>query len=190
MKQAGFTLLELLVALVVLGFILGGLVQGVRYGLRATDTQARLSEGRGELDAVDRALRRLIAQADPGTAHGGPSLAGTGSRLLLTSDLPDAAGPNVGQADIAIAVAPDHRLVLRWTPHLHATRFGPAPAPHEVALLENVDRIELAYWAGGWRGTWDAAGLPALIRLRIVFPAGDDRHWPDLVAAPQRMRSG
>ena len=63
-RDAGFTLLELLVALVVLGFILAGLAQGVHYGLRAIDSQAQLVGSRGELNAVDRALYRLVVSAD------------------------------------------------------------------------------------------------------------------------------
>jgi len=27
--------------------------------------------------------------------------------------------------------------------------------------------------------------LPALIRVKLRFAAGDNRHWPDLVVAPQ-----
>ena len=57
-RDAGFTLLEVLVALVVLGFVLTGVTGGIRYGVRASQTQARLVEAQGELDAVDRALRR------------------------------------------------------------------------------------------------------------------------------------
>ncbi len=191
MRQAGFTLLELLVGLVVLGFILAGLSQGVRYGLRVSDTQARLSDGRSELDAVDRALRRLIVQTDPGTAHGGPTLQGSPGRLTLVSQLPTAAtGFVTRQADIAIGVDAARRLVLRWTPHLHAQRFGPAPPAEEVELLRGVERLELAYWGGAWRTSWDAATLPQLVRLRVVFPPGDPRHWPDIVAAPLRHRAG
>ena len=188
MRQAGFTLLELLVGLVVLGFILAGLGGGVRYGLRAADTQARLSAGRGELDAVDRTLRRMIEQADPGSAQGGPLFHGAPGRLVLTSALPAAA--TVRQADLALGVDAAHRLVLRWTPHLHAVRFGPAPAAEEAELLRGVDRLELSYWSGGWRTVWEEQALPGLVRVRIVFPPGDARHWPDIVAAPMRLRAG
>ena len=187
--QAGFTLLELLVGLVVLGFILAGLTQGVSYGLRAADTQNRLVDGRGELDAVDRAIRRLLDQADPGSDRGGPTLQGGPARVAFQSALPAAVAGFVGQsADMALGVDGAHRLMLRWTPHLHAERIGPPPPPQEAELLRGVDHLEIAYWLNGWHPDWDQASLPALIRLRIVFPPRDPRHWPDIVVAPLRQK--
>ena len=187
--EAGFTLLELLVGLVVLGFILAGLTQGVRYGLRAADAQTRLVDSRGELDAVDRALRRLLVEADPGSSRDGPTLSGTAARIGFVSVLPAAVSGFVGQqADVALGVDAARRLVLRWSPHLHARRFGPVPAPQEVEILRGVQRLEVAYWRDGWWPSWDESVMPALVRLRIVFPPGDGRHWPDIVAAPARGR--
>lgn len=187
-KQAGFTLLELLVGLVVLGFIVVGLSQGVRFGLRATAAQARLGEGRADLDAVDRAIRRLVEQADPGTDHSGPTLHGAAAGFTIASMLPAAAAGVTRHADVALLVTADRRLVLRWTPHLHAVRVGPAPAAQEAELLTGVDHLEISYWSGAWLPAWEKEALPALVRLRIVFPAGDVRHWPDVVVAPQRHR--
>ena len=188
-SQAGFTLLELLVGLVLLGFILASLTQGVRYGLRASDAQTRLVDSRGELDAVDRAMRRLLTEADPGSARGGAGLQGTEGRIGFVSVLPGAVTGFVGQeADVALSVDGARRLVLRWAPHLHAKRLGLTPAPQEAEILRGVERIELAYWKDGWRAVWNESGMPVLVRLRIVFPAGDTRHWPDIVAAPVRGR--
>src|SRR5918997_799427 len=64
-RQAGFTLLEVLVALAVLGFLTLGLAGGVRFGLGAWDSQARLIDRTGDLDVADRALRRIVAQLVP-----------------------------------------------------------------------------------------------------------------------------
>ncbi len=187
-RDAGFTLLELLVALVVLGFILAGLGQGVRYGLRATAAQDRLIAERGEIDAVDRALRRLIEQMEPGTSREGPSLRGTAGRMAFVSRLPAAAGGG-RRADLLLQVNAG-RLVLLHRPRLHAVRFGPPPPMTETELLRGVLRIEAAYWPRGpapdWVDVWDLATLPALVRIRVVFPAGDRRRWPDIVAAPVR----
>ena len=64
--QAGFTLLEILVALVVLGFLLLGLAEGVRFGLRAWDTETRLVDRGADMDAMERVMRHAIVAADPG----------------------------------------------------------------------------------------------------------------------------
>jgi prepilin-type N-terminal cleavage/methylation domain-containing protein len=50
--NAGFTLLETLVSLVVVGLILSGLAQGFRFGIAAWDAQARLLASGGDLDSV------------------------------------------------------------------------------------------------------------------------------------------
>lgn len=188
-RERGFTLLELLVALVVFGFILAGLSQGVRFGLNAWDRQARIVDARGNLDAVDRTLRTLVARLDPASVLGGRPHA-----MAFTSELPEMVAVTTRQADVLLLVDSRHRLVLRWLSHLHAERFGPLPAPHEEVLANGVDRLDLAYWgrdeASGWVQIWNDNDPPALIRIRLIFPAGDPRHWPDIVVATIRDRPG
>ena len=190
-RDGGFTLLELLVALVVLGFILAGLAQGTQFGLLAAGSQARTVAERGDMDAVDRALTRLIQGMDPGRAGGPAALRGTASSLAFTSTLPDAAALPSRRADILLA-SQGGRLILRAVPRLP----GPAPGapPAETELLRGIERLEVSYWIGGpqpgWATVWTGRGLPGLIRLRLVFPAGDRRHWPDIVAAPMRAAAG
>ncbi len=184
-NDAGFTLLELLVGIVVLGFILAGLGGGVRLGIRALDTQARLVGRGGELDAADRLLRRLIETAEPGSDRVPASLAGTAHALTLTAPMPRGAGGGLG--DVALGVDGRRRLVLRWTPHRHARPLGPAPTPQEAELVHDLATVEFAFWDGtAWRADWDAKVLPGLVRVRLVFPPADKRRWPDIVAAPTR----
>jgi general secretion pathway protein J len=183
-RERGFTLLEVLVALVVFGFLMVGLTQGVRFGLSAWTRQEKSIDARSDLDAVDRTLRTLITQLDPAGA-----VSGKPHGMAFTAPLPEPAG----EADLLLLVDPRHRLILRWTRHLHAVRFSP-PVAQEIELLGGVDRLDLAYWppdgAGGWADAWDKADPPALIRVRLAFPSGDPRHWPDIVAAPMRERLG
>jgi general secretion pathway protein J len=186
---AGFTLLEVIAALVVLGFLMIGLSQGVHFGLSAWGTQARIMAARDDLDAADRTLRHLVQEMDPGTQRDPPQIEGDGSRLLFTSRLPVAVGGEM--ADMLLTAAPGGQLVLRWTPHLHARRIGPQPVPKTEVLLPGVERLAIAYWrparmGGGWVSNWTQHEIPALVRFRIVFPPGSHRQWPDIVAAPIR----
>ena len=48
-REAGFTLLEIIVALVVLGILLLTLSHGTRFGLSAFDRQAHMAETAGRL---------------------------------------------------------------------------------------------------------------------------------------------
>jgi general secretion pathway protein J len=184
--DGGFSLLELLVALVVLGLLMAGLTQGIRFGFSAWGMQARLGASSGDLDAVDRALRRLVEQAHPAANQVTPTLRGTGASLAFVTALPVSLAAPMHQADIRLSVDAG-RLVLDWTPHLHAAWLGPPRQPRREVLLDRVEALEVSYLGpAGWVKSWDSARLPTLIRLHLRFPKGDPRHWPDLVAGPMR----
>lgn len=191
---AGFTLLEILVALTVLGFILLGLGQGLRFGLTAWTMQSRTIAARDDLGAAERLLRGLIARMEPGTADDPPPLRGLPGAMQFQTSLPLAADLlRFRTAEAALGVDGEHRLVLRLTPNPRAIPIGPARTVIEETLLNGLDRIELAYWrpaqrnaAGAWVRNWAAQDLPGLVRIRLIFPQGDARHWPDIVAAPLR----
>ncbi len=191
MSRNGFTLLEILVALVVFGFIMSGLAQGVRFGMQAWGTQSRRLAQSGDLDAVDRALRRLVEDTDAGEPEEAAPLQGSAHALSLLTRLPAGFGADGSAASVAIGVDGAQRLVLRAMPQPHAERLRPQLAI-EAVLLDHVDHIDLSYYGEAtrvWATTWQAPVLPALVRLRIVFPEGDKRHWPDLVAAPMQSRA-
>lgn len=193
-REAGFTLLEILVALVVLGFLMAGLAQGVRFGMQAWEVQTRKIAVGGDLDAVDRALRRLIEQADPGDPTEDSPFAGSAHTLSLVTRLPlAAAGGPTRDAMVGVGIDSGHRLVLRSASQPHAARLGVAPPATQTVLLDNVDYVNFGYWKGGakpgWATSWGSPELPGLVRVSIGFRPGDGRHWPDLLAQPMRVRA-
>lgn len=184
-RDGGFTLLEVVVALVVLGILLATLSRGTRFGLVAFDRQDRMISTGGRLEAVDHTLRRLVVQLDPGTATDGDTVVGARHVLVFRSRLP--VGETGTLADLRLSVDEAHHLVLAWLPHRHAKAVTAAPAPHREVLLDDVDALNLDYWGdGAWHAQWKEVAPPALIRIRIVFPDGDPRRWPDIVEAPAR----
>jgi general secretion pathway protein J len=191
--EAGFTLLEVLISLVVLALLILGLAQGTRFGLLATGQQSRIITRQADFDAVDRTLRRMIEQIAPGNAHDAPEIKGNANSVEFTSELPLGAGTSpTSQAEIRLLVDRSHQLLLRWAPYSHGIRIGPPPSPTDTLMLPDVDRMEISYWPHtgppDWRGSWSEAALPALIRIRIVLVADSAVAWPDIVAAPQRSR--
>lgn len=186
-SAGGFTLLELLVAIVVAGLLMLSLAQGTRFGLLAWSTDARLSRGNDDLDIMDRTVRHLIEGMDPGTLRAPAPMAGGGDRLECVTALPDAsdAGP-IRRMSVELLLDGNHRLLLRWRPYLNVMHLRPLPAPRTTELLRGVSRIEMSYWtpSGHWVNSWQEPDLPALVRVRLRFPDGDVRHWPDIVAAP------
>jgi general secretion pathway protein J len=193
-RQSGFTLLEMLVVVVVLGLLVVGLTHGVRAGLALWHAQNRRVGETAELDASTRALRSLltgIGGSPSGAAAGGAATAtinGDASHLTFVGDLPTGLGMT-RRADITIELR-GGSLVLRWTPHLHEVSTAPPPRPTETELIAGVHRIEFSYWGSAaadqpaaWQVSWDGPAIPELIRIRVVFAKGDRRHWPDLIAA-------
>jgi len=184
-SDAGFTLLEILVAIAVFGTVLVLLTQGVQFGVRATRLQAETKDRTGELATVDHALRRMVALADPGTYPEPATLRGTAQRLSFTTELPLYGGGQTQRADVTLS-AEAGRLMLRWAPHRHAELYGAGPELQETVILDGIERLELAYWtAGSWSAAWNADKLPTLVRIHIVFP-GTGRHWPPLIIEPVR----
>lgn len=193
-RQAGFTLIEMLIALSVLGMVLAGLAEGTRYGLRVWDRQVGLIDRNGQLDAADRALRRLIAAMDVGGAPTPFPPSGAADHFEFTTYLPRALALTTRRADVGLSVDARHRLVLRWREHLHETRFSAPPAEEEAELLSGVRRIEFSYWrpadrqgnAAGWRKQWTDPVPPPLVKIHLDFVEGDPRHWPDIMASCDR----
>ncbi len=185
---AGFTLIEVLVALALLGLVLAVLTEGMRLGLRARRADALVEARAAEMEAASRALRLLFAHAEPGDlASPEAAFIGTEHAVSFVSRLPE--GRTVARtADVALAVNAARRLELRWRPHVRRWIATPPP-PEADTLLEGVERLDLAYWQsaeGRWVPDWRGLEPPRIVRLHIVFPAGDRRHWPDLIVAPVR----
>jgi general secretion pathway protein J len=184
-RDAGFTLIEILAALVVFGFLMAGLSQGVQFGLTAWRLQTATVARDADLDVTDRILSRLLTAIRPANPGGAPSVIGTKAELAFTTNLPVRIGePPTYQADARLALDGDH-LILELVPHLHAIRTGPKPHPDRTVLATGVEEITFAYWRQNdhqWVAAWKAPQLPALIRLTIGLH--NDRHWAPIVAAP------
>ena len=171
--ESGFTLLELLIVMTVLGLIVVALTNGVRFAGQAWQAQERRSERQGDLDAVQNVLRQLIISAN--------NLNGDGVSLRFVATLPDALARG-GLYDVELRALAD-RLVLAWKPHFR----GPMPetAWNSVDLAEGVSGLDLAYYVGsdGWQFVaQDGNRPPALVRIALRF--SDGRNWPPLTVAP------
>ena len=196
-QQTGFTLLELIVVVAVLGLLIIGLTQGVRAGLTLWDAQSSRIGETAELDAAARVLRTLLSGMTPSPSAGfgaggtsSPETKGTADSFSFVGDLPTGLG-TIQRANITLTVRGE-RLVLRWTPHRHELTTAPAPEPTETELIRGVTRLELAYWGApppnqtpDWLTQWDGPAIPELIRVRLMLEAEDRRRFPDLIVAPQ-----
>jgi general secretion pathway protein J len=178
--SAGFTLLELLIAVAIVGLIVVGLSAGLRFDLRALASQQLRVARYAEVDAVATTMRGLVAEA-----HG---VLGTATRLSFTGALP-AALDRPGLFDVRIALDAGRKLTLSWTAHRPPADEND-PGEGTTTLLDDVAGLELAYYTigpdkvEGWQSAAAKEAPPKLVRIRLRFAQGDRRHWPDLIARP------
>ncbi|GAB6968718.1 hypothetical protein JCM25156A_27560 [Komagataeibacter kakiaceti JCM 25156] len=188
--DGGFTLLELLVALVVFGIVLAGLTQGTRSGLTLFQRQRAVLSTSGQLAETDQLLRHIIEEAEPGSQDDTHTLTGTAHAIALRGHVPTGIAPSAlaRLSDLRLSLE-GHDLVLTWLAHRHAIALAPRPPPRQAVLMPGVSGLEISYFAHGqWLASWGADQLPDLVRIRI-FPADEpDRHWPDIVISPMRAR--
>jgi general secretion pathway protein J len=191
-RAAGFTLLEVLVAVTLLGLLSVALFGAVRLGAQGWRRAEQGREATQDATAVQDLLRRMIASARPVFASADPADAtvafdGAAQSLGLIGTLPDALAPGQQGEQRLFLANNDDTLMLAWRLDLPAPDGG-ALRERLVPLLDHVRAIGFTYYdaaAAAWTDTWNGRNaLPALVRLHVERDAGAPGPWPDLVAAP------
>lgn len=199
---AGFTLVELLVALTLFAIMSALLFGGLRFGLRAWEVGGERIDRLATIEPVQNLLRRQLSQAtlpyipaNIGSQAPASAFIGTRDAVRFIAPLP-ANASNSGLHVFSVSAergSARRKLQLSWRifrpDTLHTESFEPED---ESTLLDDVDEIEFSYFgsydpaqAPQWHESWNSEfGLPQLIRIRISFPRDDLRRWPDLLVAP------
>jgi general secretion pathway protein J len=197
-EQAGFSLVEVLVALVLLGLLSMALFSSVRFGVTAWQRGGERSDQIHTSMLVQDLLRRLIGQAYPlvlsdGSGTGRVDFAGTPTALDFLAPVPLSLASG-GRARFKLAVerrGGGSDLVLTSRPELAA---GEAAAElSRKTLLATIEAADFAYFGAPqsqsvaqWHENWSGElSLPTLVRVRVRFARGDPRLWPDLTIAPR-----
>jgi general secretion pathway protein J len=192
-NEAGFTLLELLIATSLLAFVSIGLYGGLHFGVRAFERNRDYVEATHDILFAQEFLRRTLASAAPQLVAS-PSgryadFRGSSQRIAFIGPAP-ASLIEGGRARIILAVAKDpegQALTLAATPEL--APGGVLARPRQEELIGRVEAIRFSYFgeqagdlAPQWHDEWeDEARLPALIRISIKVAPSD--RWPDIIVA-------
>lgn len=192
-SAAGFTLVEMLVVLTLVGLLVSALFGVVRFGSGAMDRTRTASGDSQQMEAVHRFLRRTLA-ATGDTAIGlnespQPTLIGAGNRMEFATTMPHhlALGGTARLALHADAAGGAATLRAAWQPVVPNPR-QPIPAIVET-LASGLAAVDFAYFGNAdadgdvrWIDSWTVTDrLPLLVRMRVV--GRDGRPWPDLVVA-------
>ncbi len=191
--RAGFTLLEVLAALAVLGLIVAAIATAMRFAGQSVSFQAHASLTTEQVLPVDETLRALVARAWPDDGGAGAEFVGTARTLSFRTEMPESmSSAKIRDADVTIGVDLAHRLTVTWRPW-YRKWIVPLPAPLRSGLLSGVDHVEFAYWdpslhlpPGGWVTAWVAPTVPRLLRIRLVFQKKAGLRWPDIIVATAR----
>lgn len=189
----GFTLLEVLVALTVMGLLFavlnGGLRLAGRYQARAQQTIERTAE----FQTTHRLFRRLVTRAYPLAYEAGDELRFVfgGSRasirfVALMAAYPGQPGPQL----FVFELSRNDGLLLSRRPFLAGDDpFDDTHFDEDIVLVEGPVSGRFSYFepdiegtAGFWRDDWtDSGSFPALVRLSVTRTGDGDDPWPDLV---------
>jgi general secretion pathway protein J len=182
-RDEGFTLLEIIIALAVFGFVLAGLAEATRFGVHAWTLETKLADQESDMERVARVVRGLIEQSSAPMASDDKPFAGEEHRAIWITRLPDEPETRpIRRAQVVLGVDDTHRLLLHWVVHPNAMSLSNAPEPQTVILAEHVDHMDLSYKqaagdGGKWVATWTLSNLPAMVLVHIVLQ-NKRLHWP------------
>jgi general secretion pathway protein J len=190
------TLIEVLVALSVLSLLSAGMITTFRVAQRTYDRVSKVDRTYWDVVVAQRFMRDTLESAYPfesDAADPVPALEGTEERLVVTA--PGRLAENAtgfrrvsfftqpradGLEDLVVSSEPDRNGRV-------AHRAGASPVTE--TLIPQVKSVEWAYLDPSqdatWRNRWADRRAPPLVRLKVTFPPGDSRRWPDLIVSPR-----
>lgn len=209
-RARGFSLLELLIAITLLGFILTLLFAVFRTSQRSWDAAEQRIEEVSRMQTARRFLDNTLTRAYPFAWKKLPektlAFAGQPQRLDFITELPaHLGGGGLQQVTLAVETVEGNegvqQLVFRNAPlDREAAGFPPAAAGEAHVIVEQARGIRFSYYGpepsaldkvpvapSRWSGEWlNAKRLPKMVRIEI----DTDPAWPDLFIVPMTAQEG
>ncbi|MEE4379661.1 MAG: prepilin-type N-terminal cleavage/methylation domain-containing protein [Candidatus Competibacteraceae bacterium] len=193
-RSNGFTLLELLIAMSLMGIVLVMVYGGLRFGMRSWESgeqhAVRLNDIQLAQDFIRRQLRQSVSVFRNDQQEGRRVIVFDGDTQSLGIVTPmleylGQGGLYVMRIDRVEAEGVGH-LRLRWHPYRPNEEDEREKEAQETIILDDVSRIEWAYYGfeqdaqePSWFDRWDNdQQRPLLVRLSWAM---QDQVWPDLL---------
>ena len=198
-QVAGFTLVELLLAITLMSILLGLTYTGLRAATRSTEQGEKMLAVGGEVRAAHQFLRRQLNQMLPlsyAVVEGNDELRvvfeGDERRIKFVAPMPGYLGTGGPQVQLVEVVNGDNDdIVIQFT---HALLQGFEDDRlfdrDPVILLEGINSAAFEFLGKdeegvltGWTTSWDQMDiLPVAVRLDLEFTEDLNLRWPDLAA--------
>ena len=198
-RPAGFTLVELLLAITLMSILLGLTYTGLRAATRSSQRGELILAAAGELRASHQFIRRQVNQMLPLTFAETDDLEGLrivfqgdANHIQYVAPMPGYLGAGGPQVQLIEVIQGDdgesfvqfsHALLQGYTEDRLRDR-------DPVILLERVNTAGFEFLGKdedgeltGWSANWDREDLlPVAVRLDLEFAEGMSLRWPDLAA--------
>jgi general secretion pathway protein J len=188
-SQRGFTLIELVVAVALLGTMMVLMYSGLTFSLRGWDAGAANGQRIADRRIGENFLRRELSEIfpmrwkDPMVLR--LAFEGETQRVRFVSSRPaDVTGGGLSLVGLDVEAGADSRdrsLVMRRAmPDDDAKDFGPLDSAKGTVILAGVDSVAFSYFGSEndftdpkWSDTWTYAGrVPQMVRMRIRTTEG------------------
>ncbi|NQY02335.1 MAG: prepilin-type N-terminal cleavage/methylation domain-containing protein [Halieaceae bacterium] len=191
-RDAGFTLIEVMVALTILSLVMVVTVTGLRTLGNTQSAITRLTDRVDEIRSVSSFLRDAFDATIVGDDLGGLTLGGNGSgsgtgffRIEEDGSLEWRSsmlfGETYGGSFYLRLAQVDDTLILQWQEPENSEPYRWEESPSR-RVIDRVEEFSVAYRReldGDWITEWDKSfATPYQIRLRIK---SSDRYWPDMI---------
>jgi general secretion pathway protein J len=190
----GFTLIEMLVALALMGMIAVILITSLQLGGHTWQRVMRAAESTEDIAQAQEILRLRLSTLYPGDRAAGdisqPAfLISNGTSLEFSGAAPDATADGILRYKIDVSGSSGALEIRTWSDQ--PAHLDNGSHSRAETLLPRVAALAIQFWLksettpGRWVDRWESNKPPQLIRIDVAFTSNDKRRWPPLYIEPR-----